>query len=154
MRFDGRVVVLTGAAKGIGAVTAEAFAGERARVAALDIDGAGVDRVVAGVAARGGEIVGLKTDATSASDVQAAVDGVLARWGRIDILVNNAGVTAVMPLADTDRSVITRLFDLNVTAPSMLALGVADSARGNGAASRTGSCVSPTPRVRSSPVKY
>jgi len=79
MRFDGRVVVLTGAAKGIGAVTAEAFAGERARVAALDIDGAGVDRVVAGVAARGGEIVGLKTDATSASDVQAAVDGVLAR---------------------------------------------------------------------------
>ena len=44
MRFDGRVVVLTGAAKGIGAVTAEAFAGERARVAALDIDGAGVDR--------------------------------------------------------------------------------------------------------------
>ena len=41
MRFDGRVVVLTGAAKGIGAVTAEAFAGERARVAALDLDGAG-----------------------------------------------------------------------------------------------------------------
>jgi NADP-dependent 3-hydroxy acid dehydrogenase YdfG len=89
---------------------------------------------------------------------EGAADTVVATavewWGRIDILVNNAGVTAVMPLADTDRSVITRLFDLNVTAPSMLALGVADSARGNGAASRTGSCVSPTPRVRSSPVKY
>ncbi|MER5667180.1 SDR family NAD(P)-dependent oxidoreductase [Streptomyces mirabilis] len=40
---------------------------------------------------------------------------------RIDVLVNNAGATAVMALADTDRSVITRLFDLNVTAPSMLA---------------------------------
>ena len=51
---------------------------------------------MAGVAARGGEIVGLKTDATSASDVQAAVDGVLARWGRIDILVNNAGGFAAM----------------------------------------------------------
>src|SRR5262245_55358688 len=91
MRFEGRVVVLTGAAKGIGAVTAEAFAGERARVVALDLDGAGVDRVVAAVTARGGEIVGMKTDVTSSSAIQSALDAVLAHWGRVDILVNNAG---------------------------------------------------------------
>lgn len=42
-------------------------------------------------------------------------------WGRLDVLVNNAGTTAVMPLAETERSVITGLFDLNVTAPSMRA---------------------------------
>jgi len=125
MRFDGRVVVLTGAAKGIGAVTAEAFAGERARVAALDIDGAGVDRVVAGVAARGGEIVGLKTDATSASDVQAAVDGVLARWGRIDILVNNAGGFAAMrALEETPESEWDAILRSNLTSAFLVCKAV------------------------------
>lgn len=56
---------------------------------------------------------------------EGAADTVVAaaveRWGRLDLLVNNAGTTAVMPLAETDRAVITRLFALNVTAPSMLA---------------------------------
>jgi len=46
MRFQGRVVIVTGAARGIGAVTAEAFAREGARLAVLDLDGAGVDAVV------------------------------------------------------------------------------------------------------------
>jgi NAD(P)-dependent dehydrogenase (short-subunit alcohol dehydrogenase family) len=96
MRFDGRVVVVTGAAKGIGAVTAEAFGRERARVAALDIDGAGVDSVVAGLSARGVDALGVKTDVTSATAVHAALDAVLSRWGRVDVLVNNAGGFAVM----------------------------------------------------------
>jgi 3-oxoacyl-[acyl-carrier protein] reductase len=96
MRFDRRVVVVTGAAKGIGAVTAEAFARERARVAALDVDGTGIDKVVAGVTAHGGEILGLETDVTSETAVHAAVESVLSRWGRVDVLVNNAGGFAVM----------------------------------------------------------
>jgi len=96
MRFDGRVVIVTGAARGIGAVTAEGFGREGARVAALDLDGAGVDTVVAGLSARGVEALGAKTDVTSAAAVHAAVDAVLSRWGRVDVLVNNAGGFAVM----------------------------------------------------------
>jgi 3-oxoacyl-[acyl-carrier protein] reductase len=88
--------MVTGAAKGIGAVTAEAFAREGARVAALDVDGAGLDATVATLTAAGAAVVGLKTDVTSASDIRSAVEQVLGRWDRIDVLVNNAGGFAAM----------------------------------------------------------
>jgi len=116
MRFDGRVVVVTGAAKGIGAVTAEAFGRERARVAALDIDGAGVDSVVTALSARGVDAIGVKTDVTSSTAVRAAVDTVLARWGRVDVLVNNAGGFAVMrTFEDTEESEWEAIVRSNLT---------------------------------------
>ncbi len=116
MRFDGRVVVVTGAAKGIGAVTAEAFGRERARVAALDIDGAGVDSVAAALSARGVDAIGVKTDVTSSAAVRAAVDTVLARWGRVDVLVNNAGGFAVMrTFEDTEESEWEAIVRSNLT---------------------------------------
>ena len=96
MRFDGRVAIVTGAAKGIGAATAEAFGREGARVAALDLDGPGVEKVAAGLTAGGADALALAPDATVAAQVRAAVEAVLARWGRVDILVNNAGGFAVM----------------------------------------------------------
>jgi len=125
MRFDGRVVVVTGGAKGIGAVTAEAFADERARVAALDLDGAGIDKVVAAVSARGGEIVGLKADATSAKDIQSALDIVLGRWGRIDVLVNNAGGFAAMrALEDTPEAEWDAILRSNLTSAFLVSKAV------------------------------
>jgi NAD(P)-dependent dehydrogenase (short-subunit alcohol dehydrogenase family) len=125
MRFEGRVVVLTGAAKGIGAVTTEAFANERARVAALDIDGAGVDHVVAAASTRGGEVLGLKTDVTSSSAIQRALDAVLARWGRIDVLVNNAGGFAAMrALEDTPESEWDAILRSNLTSAFLVSKAV------------------------------
>jgi len=116
MRFDGRVVIVTGAARGIGAVTAEAFGRERARVAALDIDGAGVDSVVAALAARGVDAIGVKTDVTASTAVRAAVDIVLSRWGRVDVLVNNAGGFAVMrTFEDTEESEWEAIVRSNLT---------------------------------------
>ena len=125
MRFASRVVVLTGAAKGIGAVTTEAFASEGARVMALDIDGAGVDRVVAAASRRGGEVLGLKTDVTSGSAIQSALDAVLARWGRVDVLVNNAGGFAEMrALEDTPESEWDAILRSNLTSAFLVSKAV------------------------------
>lgn len=91
MRLEGRVAIVTGAARGIGAAIAEAFGREGARVAGLDVDESGLDAVTRGLAARGAEALALPADVTSAGAVGQAVQAVMARWGRVDVLVNNAG---------------------------------------------------------------
>ena len=96
MRLEGKVVIVTGAARGIGAAIAEACAREGARVAALDLDAGGVDAVAATLRGRGSDALPLSCDVTRAPEIAAALEAVLARWGRVDVLVNNAGGFAVI----------------------------------------------------------
>ena len=96
MRLDGKIAMVTGAAKGIGAAIVEACAREGARVAALDLDGAGVEAVAEAQRGRGADVLALRADVTRSADIDRALDAVIARWRRLDILVNNAGGFAVI----------------------------------------------------------
>ena len=90
-RFDGRVAIITGAARGIGAGTAKRFADEGAAVAVLDINEDQAQETAAGLGAT--KAVGISCNVTDAASVEAAVARVIEELGGLHVLVNNAGIT-------------------------------------------------------------
>jgi len=87
-----RVVIVTGAAAGIGRATAVRFAREGCRVAGFDVNEAAGPELVAEIGEAGGEGLFSRVNVVLGASVDAGVMGVLDRWGRIDVLVNNAGI--------------------------------------------------------------
>jgi len=88
----GRVVIVTGAAAGIGRATALRFAEEGARIAAWDVNDAGAGALITEIASAGGQGTFTRVDVVNASDVESAVKAVVDLWGQVDVLVNNAGI--------------------------------------------------------------
>ena len=88
--LDGRVAIVTGAARGVGRGIALALAKEGARVAVADVLPA--DQVLAEVAAAGGEAWAARCDIRDSGEVDAFVAAVAERWGRVDICVDNVGI--------------------------------------------------------------
>ncbi len=96
-RLDGKVALVTGAASGIGAAIASAYAAKGARIAAVDLNAEGAEAIAAQLGGDRGAHRGFACDVANAASVQAAADAVAAEFGRIDILVNSAGVARLAP---------------------------------------------------------
>lgn len=113
--FAGRVAVVTGASKGIGAAIAEHLAAAGAAVVVNYSSSRGAaDRVVAGITGRGGQAIAVQADVSKAEDVRRLFAETLAVFGRLDVLVNNAGVYKFAPLEAVTEEHFYQLFDLNV----------------------------------------
>jgi len=108
---DGRIVLITGAARGIGAATARRLARDGARLVLADVDGVGVEKVAAEL---GGAAV--QADVTNAADIARMIDEPYRRWGRLDVLFNNAGVIRLQPMLDVTEAEWDRVLDVNLKA--------------------------------------
>jgi meso-butanediol dehydrogenase/(S,S)-butanediol dehydrogenase/diacetyl reductase len=108
---DGRIVLITGAARGIGAATARRLARDGARLVLADVDGVGVDKLAAEL---GG--IAVRADVTNAADIARMIDEPYQRWGRLDVLFNNAGVIRLQPLLDVTDTEWDRVLDVNLKA--------------------------------------
>ena len=104
--LSGRVVVVTGAARGIGRVIAETFLRERAVVVGVDVSADGLGWLADGM--------GLACDVTDGAGTRALVREVTDRFGRVDVLVNNAGINVEGLLEDLSDDDWDRCFDVNV----------------------------------------
>jgi 3-oxoacyl-[acyl-carrier protein] reductase len=117
MSFKGKVVLVTGAGRGIGREIAASFGTQGAWVAANDITPVNLDRTVQQISDAGGVVKDYVTDISKKMPVQAMVAQILDEWERIDILVNNAGVEPHAPLLDLDAWDWQRTIDVNLSGP-------------------------------------
>jgi meso-butanediol dehydrogenase / (S,S)-butanediol dehydrogenase / diacetyl reductase len=109
--LDNRIVLITGAAGGIGAAAARRLAADGARVVLADVDGAAVEKLAVEL---GG--VAVQADVTRAPDIARMVDEPYRRWGRLDVLFNNAGVIRVQPLLEVTEAEWDRVMSVNLRA--------------------------------------
>jgi NAD(P)-dependent dehydrogenase (short-subunit alcohol dehydrogenase family) len=115
MRFQSAVVVVTGAAVGIGQAALMAFAREGARVVLVDRDRERGQALVDDLQRDGYEALAVGADVSNESDVKAMIQQVVDRWGRLDILVNNAGVYLQGDVIQTSLEDWERIMGINVT---------------------------------------
>jgi NAD(P)-dependent dehydrogenase (short-subunit alcohol dehydrogenase family) len=114
MRLEGKIMVITGAASGIGLASARLFAREGALLLLGDVDEEAGRRAADEIGAAGGEAAFERTDVTSGTEVQRLVDGAVERYGKLDIIFNNAGIPMMKPISDTSEEDFDRIVAINL----------------------------------------
>jgi 3-oxoacyl-[acyl-carrier protein] reductase len=113
--LTGKVAVVTGASKGIGAAIAQALAADGASVVVnYDSSKAGADAVVANIAKTGGRAVAVRGNVSKPADAQGIIDAAVNTFGRLDILVNNSGVYEFGPIEAITEENFHKMFNTNV----------------------------------------
>ncbi|WP_214626014.1 3-hydroxybutyrate dehydrogenase [Paenibacillus agaridevorans] len=115
-----RIVLVTGAAGGIGLAIGRRFAEAGARVVLTDRDGSSVKQAAAEWREAGWHALGLPLDVTSESEISNVIEQVQQTWGGIDILINNAGMQFVSQVEDFPTATFERMVSIMLTAPFML----------------------------------
>lgn len=111
--YEGRVAVVTGAARGMGKEICLKMAGYGAKVAAMDLDLAGAEQTVAEIVAAGGDAIALKVDVSNKAEVDAAFEKVVEKYGKVDVLSNNAGICIPAQMLDCTEAQWDKSFAIN-----------------------------------------
>jgi L-rhamnose 1-dehydrogenase len=114
MRLKDKVAIITGATRGIGRAIAVRFGQEGACVAVVGQNEEKGRETVQLIEAAGSDAIFIRTDVSDSAQVQAMVDAVLRRWGRIDVLVNNAAICPFMGFLEMPEEVWERVLDVNL----------------------------------------
>ena len=135
LKLSGKVAVVTGASKGIGAAIASQLAAEGAAVVVnYSSSKTDADKVAAGITSKGGKAVAVQANLSKQGDIERLFAEAKNAFGRLDILVNNAGVYEFLPLENLSEDHFHKQFNLNVLGPLLAAQAAAkqfDSAGGS-----------------------
>jgi 3-oxoacyl-[acyl-carrier protein] reductase len=131
----GQVVIVTGAAQGLGLATALGFAQQRAKVALVDNNEATLNEAVKQICDRGAECIPVLADITAAGAAAGIVRQTVAAFGRLDVLVNNAGISSIQPLLEVTESEWDKVFAVNVKALFFLLQAAASVMKDSGGGS-------------------
>ncbi|MFD4530830.1 SDR family NAD(P)-dependent oxidoreductase [Kitasatospora sp. NPDC058397] len=141
-KLDGKVALVTGGSRGIGAAVALRLAEDGADVALTYQGGAErAEEVAAKITAMGRRGWAVRADSADPQAVQAVVAAVAERFGRLDVLVNNAGVGVLGPIGDLALDDVDRVLEVNVRAPFLFAQAASAHLADGGRIVTIGSCI-------------
>ncbi len=150
-KLKGKVAIVTGASKGIGAGIARLFGAEGASVVVNYASSReGADKVVAEIVNAGGKAVAVGADVSKAADARALVDAAIKNFGHLDVVVNNSGVYEWKPLGEVMESDFHWMFNINVLGPILVTQAAIKHLGEGGSIINIGSGVSRTTFANSS----